>query len=90
MKIYIAGPMFNEPDISFNRHLHDLLLTNNFKVYCPNDNVSINDKSGLDITNKKYMKKIFWSYLDVMFYCVVLRLTVVLCRKHAIWIVCQK
>lgn len=53
MKIYIGGAMFCEPDISYNRHLKSLLLQNGFDVYCPNDNVEINDKTRSDISAEK-------------------------------------
>ncbi|MDE5990036.1 MAG: nucleoside 2-deoxyribosyltransferase [Clostridia bacterium] len=53
MRIYIGGPMFSEPDISYNRHLKALLIANGFDVYCPNDNKVINDKTRTDITSER-------------------------------------
>jgi hypothetical protein len=53
MRIYIGGPMFCEPDISYNRHLKKLLQNEGFEVYCPNDNKTINDKARSDITAEK-------------------------------------
>ena len=53
MKIYIAGPMFSEPDISYNRLLRDKFMACGFDVYCPNDNQDINDKTRNDITSGK-------------------------------------
>lgn len=52
MKIYIGGPMFCEPDISYNRHLKTTLIKEGFDVYCPNDNKKINDKTRCDITSE--------------------------------------
>lgn len=71
MKIYIGGPMFAEPDISYNRRLKRLLTDNGFDVYCPNDNISINDKSKNDITGEK----IYHEDIEQLYSC-----NVLLCR----------
>src|ERR1700733_10873708 len=50
MKIYLGGPMFDLPNITFNLQLAGLLRTRGFEIYCPNENAEINDKSRTDIT----------------------------------------
>ena len=50
MKIYLGGPMFDLPNITFNLQLAGLLRTRGFEIYCPNENADINDKSRTDIT----------------------------------------
>ena len=53
MRVYIGGAMFNEAEINYNRYLSKLLISQGFEVYCPNDNMEINDKSRSDITAEK-------------------------------------
>lgn len=50
MKIYLGGPMFTKSQIEYNLKLSKLLRSKGFYVYCPNENVSINDKTRTDIT----------------------------------------
>lgn len=50
MKIYLGGPMFTKAEIEYNLKLASMLRENGFQVYCPNENISINDKSRKDIT----------------------------------------
>lgn len=45
MKIYLGAPMFEEADILYNLHLAESLRGEGYEVYCPNENMSINDKS---------------------------------------------
>lgn len=53
LKIYLAAPMFEESDIIYNLQLSRILRKNSYSVYCPNENMSINDKSKSDITPEK-------------------------------------
>jgi len=53
MRVYIGGPMFSEADITYNRIIRDSLLESGFEVYCPSDNLLINDKTSKDITGEK-------------------------------------
>lgn len=53
LKIYLAAPMFEESDIVYNLQLSGILRNNGYLVYCPNENMSINDKSKSDITPEK-------------------------------------
>lgn len=50
MKIYLGGAMFTKADILNNLHLTQKLRDCGFDVYCPNENMSINDKSHIGIT----------------------------------------
>jgi hypothetical protein len=50
LKIYLGGPMFDLPNVRFNLWLAATLREQEFEVYCPNENASINDKSRADIT----------------------------------------
>jgi nucleoside 2-deoxyribosyltransferase len=62
LKIYLAAPMFEEPDIVYNLQLSTILRKNGYLVYCPNENMSINDKSKSDITPEKFIKLISTNY----------------------------
>lgn len=53
MKIYLGAPMFEEADVLYNLHLAKVLRSSGFEVYCPNENMSINDKSQSGITPEK-------------------------------------
>lgn len=71
VKIYLAGPMFDEADIMYNLHLAQTLRENGFDVYCPNENMSINDKTKSDITPER----IYQEDIDNLLSC-----NVLLCR----------
>lgn len=71
IKIYLAGPMFDEADITYNLHLAKTLRENGFEVYCPNENMSINDKTKSDITPER----IYREDRDILLDC-----NVLLCR----------
>lgn len=53
MKVYIAGPMFIESQIEYNLMLAQRVRALGIDVYCPNENVEINDKARKDITGEK-------------------------------------
>ena len=53
LKIYLGGPMFTYADIANNLRLAKKLRAFGFEVYCPNENLSINDKTRTDITSEK-------------------------------------
>ncbi|WP_010250986.1 nucleoside 2-deoxyribosyltransferase [Acetivibrio cellulolyticus] len=53
MKIYLGGPMFSYADVVNNLRLATKLRQNGFDVYCPNENMSINDKARTDITAER-------------------------------------
>ena len=50
MKIYLGGPMFDLPNVRYNLDLAKRVRALGYDVYCPNENVSINDKTRADIT----------------------------------------
>ena len=50
VKIYLGGPMFDLPNVRFNLWFAERLRSEGFKVYCPNENDAINDKTRTDIT----------------------------------------
>lgn len=50
MKIYLGGAMFTKADILYNLNLAKKLRDCGFEVYCPNENMTINDKSCIGIT----------------------------------------
>lgn len=45
--------MFTEADINYNLLLASELRAEGFEVYCPNENLSINDKTSTEITSEK-------------------------------------
>jgi hypothetical protein len=53
MKIYIGGPMFTEAEVQYNLLLAQEIRSIGFEVYCPNENLAINDKSKSDITGER-------------------------------------
>lgn len=53
MKAYIGGPMFIESQIKYNLILAESIRAAGIDVYCPNENIEINDKSRADITGEK-------------------------------------
>jgi hypothetical protein len=53
MRIYLAGPMFIESQIMYNRLLSRQMRRVGFEVYSPSENRSINDKKRGDITGRK-------------------------------------
>lgn len=53
MKIYLGGPMFEQADIEYNLSLAEKLRAEGLEVYCPNENMDINDKSRSDITPER-------------------------------------
>lgn len=53
LKIYLCAPMFDEADIIYNLSLTKQLRMEGFDVYCPNENMEINDKSKFGITPEK-------------------------------------
>ena len=53
MKIYLGGPMFDDADIQYNLRLAEILRGDGYEVYCPNENMSINDKAQVGITPEK-------------------------------------
>lgn len=53
MKIYLGAPMFDEADVLYNLQLAQGLRAEGYEVYCPNENMSINDKSQAGITPEK-------------------------------------
>lgn len=50
MKLYLGGPMFTDAEVSHNLRLAARLRSRGFEVYCPNENVAINDKTRTEIT----------------------------------------
>ena len=71
MKVYLGGPMFERADIDYNLMLAEKLRQKGIEVYCPNENMQINDKSRTDITPEK----IYRADIDEMLTC-----NVFLCR----------
>lgn len=71
MKIYLGAPMFEEADINYNLYLANKLRENGFYVYCPNENMMINDKSKKGITPEL----IYQTDIDEMMTC-----NIFLCR----------
>lgn len=70
MRVYIGGAMFNEAEVNYNRYLSQLLMSQGFEVYCPNDNKEINDKFRSDITSEKiYLADIQELYKSNVFLC---------------------
>ncbi len=53
LKIYLGGPMFSAADIEYNLKLAKKIRKEGFEVYCPNENMSINDKNRTDITAER-------------------------------------
>jgi hypothetical protein len=53
MKIYIGGPMFSAAEVHYNLELASRLRALSFEVYCPNENLVINDKTRTDLTGEK-------------------------------------
>ncbi len=53
MKLYLGGAMFSEPNVLYNLQLAKQIRDIGIEVYCPNENLSINDKSKIDITGEK-------------------------------------
>jgi nucleoside 2-deoxyribosyltransferase len=53
MKVYIGGPMFIESQIEYNLMLARRIRELGITVYCPNENMEINDKSKTDISGEK-------------------------------------
>ena len=53
MKVYLGGPMFSAAEAQYNLTLTKRLRECGFEVYCPNENVEINDKTRTDITGEK-------------------------------------
>ena len=45
--------MFSAADVQYNLHLADRVRAQLFDVYCPNENLSINDKARTDLTGEK-------------------------------------
>jgi hypothetical protein len=52
MKIYLGGPMFTAAEVQYNLALAANLRSCSFQVYCPNENMSINDKTRTDLTGE--------------------------------------
>lgn len=71
MKIYLGGPMFDEADILYNLALAEKLRKNGHEVYCPNENMTINEKSRPGITPEQ----IYQADIEEMISC-----NVFLCR----------
>src|SRR5208283_3709476 len=53
MKIYLGGPMFSAAEVQYNLQLAARLRSLSFQVYCPNENISINDKTRTDLTGER-------------------------------------
>jgi Nucleoside 2-deoxyribosyltransferase len=53
MKIYLGGPMFSAAEVQYNLQLSAKLREIGFDVYCPNENMAINDKKRTDLTGEK-------------------------------------
>ncbi|MGX5669032.1 nucleoside 2-deoxyribosyltransferase [Rhizobium daejeonense] len=53
MKIYLGGPMFDLPNVRYNLDFSNRIRSIGYEVYCPNENLSINDKSRSDITPER-------------------------------------
>jgi hypothetical protein len=53
MKIYLGGPMFTAAEIRYNLELAARLRAAGFEVYCPNENLTINDKTRADLSGEK-------------------------------------
>jgi len=53
MKIYLGGPMFSAADVQYNLGLASRIRAQLFEVYCPNENLLINDKTRTDLTGEK-------------------------------------
>lgn len=53
MKIYLGGAMFSEADVQYNLMLAKQIRNIGYEVYCPNENLDINDKAKSDITGEK-------------------------------------
>jgi hypothetical protein len=56
MKIYLGGPMFSAADVQYNLQFAARLRSLSFEVYCPNENMSINDKTRTDLTGEMIYK----------------------------------
>lgn len=52
MKLYMAGPMFKEADITYNLKLAREIRSIGLTVYCPNENQTINEKSDIRIDGR--------------------------------------
>jgi hypothetical protein len=52
VKIYLGGPMFSAADVQYNVGLAAQLRDLGLNVYCPNENVLINDKTRSDLTGE--------------------------------------
>jgi hypothetical protein len=52
MKIYLGGPMFTAAEVQYNLGLAARLRCFTFEVYCPNENLSVNDKTRSDLTGE--------------------------------------
>lgn len=53
MKIYLGGAMFTAAQVAYNLALAKRLRDQAFVVYCPNENLNINDKTRADITGER-------------------------------------
>lgn len=53
MKIYLGGPMFSAAEVQYNLKLASKLREISLEVYCPNENLTINDKTKADLTGEK-------------------------------------
>jgi nucleoside 2-deoxyribosyltransferase-like protein len=53
MKIYLGGPMFSASEVEYNLRLASKIRTLSIEVYCPNENLAINDKTRGDLTGEK-------------------------------------
>lgn len=52
MKIYLGGEMFSEADVHYNLMLAKQIRNIGYEVYCPNENLDINDKAKSGITGE--------------------------------------
>jgi hypothetical protein len=53
MKIYLGGPMFSAAEVQYNLGLASRMRALSVEVYCPNENLVINDKMRADLTGEK-------------------------------------
>jgi len=70
LKVYLGGAMFTAAQIAYNLHLATRLRCEHFEVYCPNENLTINDKTRSDITGERiYLTDIAELLSANIFFC---------------------
>lgn len=53
VKIYLGGAMFTRAQVLYNLQLAHRLRKNGYTVYCPNENMEINDKTRTDLSGER-------------------------------------